>query len=186
MRELRIPLNDKGNVDVARMRQDTLEFARKLLADPSTRQAMGYTEEQLVQLLLSDEDVKQIYSMLGMVEVWFATRFRKVPQEIALRHLPFNEKEIGVLMQPTKVLAAKYIPASALTYKDEIQFGFLLVMFHRQKWAAMNTEVKAVRDGSVRTSESVQETPAPPEAPYPPLEVKWPEPSDFAVAGSDQ
>lgn len=142
LKELRLPLNDAGNVNVEAMREDTLQFARQLLSDPSVRQSLGLTEEQVVQLVLTDEDVRQMFTMMGSAEIFIATRFRHIPTDIAEKHLPFNKAEVDGLMGPTKALAAKYIPAAWLAKKDEAAFLFMMVMLHRQKWADATAEAE--------------------------------------------
>jgi len=90
--------------------------------------------------VLTDEDVAGFYNILGGVECWLATRIRKIPDDIARRHIPFEEREIKMLMEPTKVVAAKWIPATALVHKDEIALLLMLAMIHRDKWSRATEE----------------------------------------------
>jgi len=142
LKELRFPLNDQGNIDVEKMRADTLEFARKLLSDPAQRQALGITEEQLLKFVLTDEDIQFLYQITNAVEVFIATRFRGIPEDIAIKHIPMTPVQIETVKEPTKAMAAKYIPASWLAKKDETMFFGILLMLKKSNWDKATEETK--------------------------------------------
>lgn len=140
--DLRIKLDTSGNVDIARHNAESIEKIKAFITNPSVRESLGLTQEQLTQLILTDEDVQTFYNVLASVETFIATRFRHVPQDIATKHLKFKDDEVKALMEPTKVMVAKYVPASLLSRKDEAAFLLMFIMIHREKWGEMTTEAR--------------------------------------------
>jgi hypothetical protein len=151
-----VTLKEDGTLDLSSMREDTRNRLREILRDPRTQELLGGVN---MPELVSDQDIRMLYDLVGMIEAYAFSIAGKIDYDIAQKHAKWTEQQKDMLLQPSKNVILKNADkmAFAIRWKDEVILCMLLLTITRAKYEGARKEQEIRKEAQKQENPATQE-----------------------------